>query len=214
MALPGIRKPSHRDWTHTMQVVIDRLTQAVHTYKRPPFDDVFMSERERQDKTAQCVELLRRVHTLTDDTQTPTDSLADVARHDERIVSGLMVLARQTLDALPTVSKDMQKLMKSPWHDRWTSRAAMEMFRGLKSDGSEGIGTGLPEHGRLPEVLSDLIERETVGEGREPRSALHRHGEDGEGRDTEDTTPIRHTALRRRWTDHTRQSSSASGGME
>lgn len=215
MTLPVIKKPSHRDWIYTMQVVIDRLTQAVHTYKRPPFDDVFMSDREKQDKTARCVDLLRRIHGLTDDAQTPTDSLADVARHDEQIIAGLFVLAQQALDVLPVISYDMQKLMKSPWHDRWTSRIAMEMFRGPKADGSEGIGTGYPEHGRLPEVLSDLLERETVGSGREPREALHRHGADLYNQDYGGVAaPERHMEGLRRWNDRSRRASSTAGGME
>lgn len=215
MTLPELRKPSHRDWAYTMQVVVDRLTQAVHTYKRPPFDDVFMSDREKQDKTLRCVELLRRIHVLVDDAQTPTDSLADVARHDERIIAGLAVLAGQTLEILPMISQDMQKLMKSPWYDRWTSRVALEMFRGPKADGSEGIGTGHSEHGRLPEVISDLLEREVVGAGREPREALHRHDGYQENVNYGDSVgPERHTEVLRRWNDRARRTSSAAGRIE
>ena len=49
---------------------------------------------------------------------------------------------------------------------------ASELFRGPMGNEEEGIGTGLPENGRLPEVLQNLLERERIGDGRQPREDI------------------------------------------
>ncbi|HEU0118378.1 MAG TPA: hypothetical protein VFR09_07065, partial [Alphaproteobacteria bacterium] len=89
-------KPSHEEWLRWAQVVIERLTTVVHTYSRPPHDDVFMSEKELQEKNAVALSLLRRIHSLTDEADTPTESLAEVAYHDERVIAGLATLLHDT----------------------------------------------------------------------------------------------------------------------
>ena len=199
MADPETQKPSHEEWQRWAQVVLDRLTTCVHVFSRPPFEDVFMPEKERQEKNAKTVDLLRRIHALIDDAETPTDSLADVAHHDERVIAGLAVLMQETLERLPALSADMQKLLKSPWHDRCNGRLASELFRGPMGNEVEGIGSGHPEHGRLPEVLRTLLEREQTGEGRQPRAALHRHV--GGGASETGGGPQRQTEVKRRWAD-------------
>lgn len=175
MADADNHKPSHEEWLNWAQVVLDRLTTCVHVYSKPPHEDVFMAEIERQAKNAKTVDLLRRIHALTDDSETPTDSLADVAHHDERVIAGLKVLLKDTLNRLPELSSDMQKLLKSPWHSKCAGRLADELFRGPMGNEQEGIGSGYPEQGRLPEVLYNLLEREATGDARTPRKALHRH---------------------------------------
>jgi hypothetical protein len=195
-------KPSHEEWLRWADVVIDRLTTCVHTYSRPPYEEVFMAEQERQRKNAATVDLLHRIHALTEGSETPTDSLTDVAHHDERVIAGLATLLKETLDRLPELSTDMQKLLKSPWYDKCTGRLANELFRGPMNNEAEGIGSGHPEHGRLPEILHNLLERETTGDSRKPREELHRHH-----------TQPGHTAhaakgptrdANRRWTDKSR----------
>lgn len=163
------QKPEFEEWLYWAQVVIDRLTTCVHVYSKPPYEDVFVPDSERQTKNGQTLALLRRVHTLIDETDTPSHSLSEVNDHDEQVIDGLIVLLHETLKRLPGLSTDMQKLLKSPWHSKCTGRLADELFRGPGGHEQEGIGSGHPEHGRLPEALVNLLEREQLGDGRQPR---------------------------------------------
>jgi hypothetical protein len=158
--------------------VVDRLTTCVHVYSKPPYNDVFMPEKDRQEKNARTLDLLRRVFALTDESETPSDSLSDVAHHDERTIMGLAVLFHETLERLPELSADMQKLLKSPWYDNCNGRMASELFRGPMDNEAEGIGSGFPEHRRLPMALKNLLERESMGDKRHPRQTLHRPSEE------------------------------------
>lgn len=198
------QKPSHGEWMIWAQVVLDRLTTCVHVYSRPPFDDVFIQEKERHAKNDVALSLLRRIHSLMDESETPTESLAEVFHHDERSIDGLTVLMRETLELLPSLSTDMQRLLKSQWYDKCNGRLASELFRGPMGDLSRGIGSGFPEQGRLPEVLAQLLERERIGDSRQPRKALHRHQEHHENiTGLVDITPKRHTvAMKRRYSDN------------
>jgi hypothetical protein len=128
-----------------------------------------MPEKERQQRNGQTVELLRRIHALIDETDTLTDSLTDLDHHAERVINGLTLLFREMLAHLPELSVDMQKLLKSPWHSRCSSRLADELFRGPGGNELEGIGSGMPEHGRLPGVIANMLEREEAGDGRTAR---------------------------------------------
>lgn len=206
MELRTIHKPSHEDWLHWGHVVIARLTSCAHIYSKPPHADVFMPDQERQAKVANTVDLLRRIHALTDEADTPTESLAEVAYHDERVIAGLEVLMRETLARLPEVSSDMQKLLKSPWHSQCTGRLADELFRGPMGKEEEGIGSGHPEHGRLPEILQNLLEKEQTGDIRRPREDLHRQNGDAE--------PQRHDASQRRWADKNSRLLRSAGRVE
>jgi hypothetical protein len=204
-------KPSHGEWLEWAQVVVDRLTTCVHTYSKPPFEDVFMAEKERQEKNASALSLLHRIHGLIDDSETPTESLSDVAHHDERVIAGLVVVIRETVAMLPSLSTDMQKLLKSEWFDNCNGRLASELFRGPMGDLPRGIGSGYPEQGRLPAVLARILERERTGDGREPRRDLHRHDHaEPVALPDVDITPSRHEIdVRRRWGDKNRRSSGA-----
>ena len=206
------QKPSHSEWLDWAQVVVDRLTTCVHTYSRPPHDDVHMIEKERVAKNEAALSLLRRIHALIDESETPTESLGDVARHDERTFDGLALLFRESLDLLPVISADMQKLLKSEWYDKCNGRVASELFRGPMGDLPKGIGSGYPEQGRLPGVLAELLERERIGDNRVPRKDLHRHEEPVETTaEHDDIVPERGTIdVRRRWADK----NSRSGGRE
>ncbi len=165
-------KPAHEEWMRWAEVVIDRLTTCVHVYSKPPHDGDFMPEAERQAKNAKTLDLLRRIHGLTDDASTPSDSFEDVENHNERVIAGLRVLMQETLERLPDLSTDMQKLLKSPWFDKCNGRLANELFRGPMGNEEEGIGSGQPEHGRLPEALTDLLEEEEMGDIRSSREVV------------------------------------------
>jgi hypothetical protein len=193
-------KPSHEEWLRWANVVIDRLTTCVHTYSRPPYEEIFMADQERQMKNAAAVNLLHRVHALTEDSDTPTDSLTDVAHHDERVIAGLALLMKETLDQLPALSTDMQMLLKSPWFDKCAGRLANELFRGPMNNEIEGIGSGHPEHGRLPEALQNLLEREMIGDTRKPRQELHRHRPESDSTIQAGAEPQRLDG-NRRWAD-------------
>lgn len=200
-------KPSHHEWLEWAEVVLDRFTTCVHVYSKPPYDDVFMAEKERQEKNHSVISLLHRIHALADDSETPTESMTDVANHDEQVIDGLRVLMQHALDMLPGLSNDMQKLLKSEWHSRCNGHLASELFCGPLGDLDRGIGSGHAEQGRLPAVLADLLERERIGDVREPRKDLHRHDDAGHDAD-DDLQPKRHiTDLKRRWADKNQRSS-------
>jgi hypothetical protein len=208
------QKPSHGEWLEWAQVVLDRLTTCVHVYSKPPYADVFIAEKERQGKNDIALSLLRRIHSLIDEGETPTASLADVAHHDERVIDGLAVLLRETLGLLPMLSADMQKLLKSEWYDKCNGRMASELFRGPMGDLPKGIGSGFPEQGRLPEVLATMLERERIGDSRQPRKELHRHA-DADTSSGGEPMPTRHTVdVKRRWADKNGQSLRSAGRIE
>lgn len=163
------QKPSYDEWMYWSQVVIDRLTAVIHIYNKPPYPDVFMPGNERQFKVSQTVDLLRRLHTLTDenDVRMPQDFTPDQQR-EEHVIGGIQPIFLDVLRRLPTWSGDMQILLKSPWYDLCVGQTATELFRGPEDRLAEGIGSGMPEHGRLPETLTNLMEREQMGDTRAP----------------------------------------------
>jgi len=179
------QKPGVEEWLEWAEVVVDRLTDCVHVYKKPPTPGAFMADAERQTKTDKTIKLLHRIHALVDKSETPSDSIPDVHGHDEQRISGLALLFDETLKALPQLSTDMQKLLKSPWQSKFPNKIAQILFFG-DGDEDHGIGSGYPEQGRLPAALAALLEREQMGESRHPREALLLHGEprrhDAEGR--------------------------------
>lgn len=170
MASDDHLKPSYDEWMYWTQVVVDRLTTATHVYSNPPHPDVFMPERERQTKLSQTVDLMRHLHNLTDEheLQTPRD-LSTAGSHEETLISDLQPAFRDVLAALPEISGDMQMLLKSPWFDNCNGKTANILFRGPMGNEREGIGSGMIENGRLPEVISHLLDRESAGGERAPR---------------------------------------------
>lgn len=152
-------------WT---QVVVDRLTTIVHVFNKPPYPDVFMPGNERQFKVSQTVDILRRLHTLTDENDVPVPHEAAPEIHEEHIVAELQPLFGDVQRRLPAWSGDMQRLLKSPWFDQCSGKMADELFRGPEDREGEGIGSGMIEHGRLPQMIHDLLEREQIGSARAP----------------------------------------------
>lgn len=161
-------KPSFDEWMYWSQVVVDRLTTIVHVYNKPPHLDVFMAGNERQFKVSQTVDILRRLHSMTDENDVPLPHEVAPQQHEEHIITELQPLFRDILRRLPAWSGDMQLLLKSPWFDQCAGRTASELFRGPEDHEGEGIGSGMIEHGRLPQVIYDLLEREQIGSTRAP----------------------------------------------
>jgi len=178
-------KPEYEEWLHWGRVVIDRLSSCAQVYSKPLYDKA-MPQESRQSRNHRTIDLLRRLEAMVDETDTPSDSLIELDHHGERVIDGLAVLFRESLRALPELSADMQKLLKSPWREKCNGRLADELFRGPMGYEPEGIGSGLPEDGRLPEMLADLLEREEAGDGRLPRETLP-------------DIPERHDDVARRW---------------
>lgn len=168
-------KPSAEEWVNLAQAVVDQLTTCVHVYSKPPFEDVFMPDSERQERNARALYLLHRVHKVVDETEAPWESLVSKHQQDEKAIEDLKPLLEEALALLPTLSSDMQKLLKSSWHNHCNGRLANELFRGKNSE-KEGLGTGYPEHGRLPEALQNLLEREQIGDSRVLREKILRDG--------------------------------------
>ena len=162
-------KPAYDEWMYWTQVVIDRLTSIVHVYNKPPYSDVFMPEHTRQTRIAAVVDLLRRLHGLTDEDSTalPQAHLRD--SKDEQVIADLQQLLKNLLQHLPQFSTDMQQLLKSPWYDDCAGRVANDLFKGPNGKLDEGIGSGQPDHGRLPARLEAMLEREWMGDSRPMR---------------------------------------------
>ncbi len=145
------QKPSYEEWMYWSQVIIDRLTTIIHVYNKPPYPEVFMPDNERQLKVSLTVDVLRRLHTLTDENDFRA-GLKSSDMSENRVIADIQPLFRDVLHRLPTLSLDMQRLLKSPWYDKCSGKVANELFRGRDDREAEGIGSGHPEHGRLPEV--------------------------------------------------------------
>jgi len=165
-------KPEFEEWLYWAQILVDRLGICVNVYSRPPYEDIFMPEKDRQLRNFQTIDLLKRIDALTDETDTPSDSLTELNHHAERVIDGLAMLFKEALQHLPQLSRDMQRLLKSPWQSKFPSRLAENLFRGSLGNDEEGLGTGLPEHGRLPKVLHSMLQREEKGEARTLRQEL------------------------------------------
>ncbi|NTU76413.1 MAG: hypothetical protein HGA90_01115 [Alphaproteobacteria bacterium] len=168
MTEPEAQKSSYDEYMFWTQVVIDRLTTVAHVYGKPPFPDVFFPEGERQIKVEQAVDLLRRLHALTDESDFEAARGAMRAEREESVIETILPLFRDVLRRLPEWSSDMQLLLKSPWYDKCGGKLAGELFRGPEGRLAEGIGSGMTDHGRLPQTLQNLLERESMGDTRAP----------------------------------------------
>ncbi len=170
MSEPMVRKPSYDEWLHWAQVVSDRLTTIVHVYNKPPFDDAFIPEHERQLKVALIVEILRHIHTLTDEHEEQASrKLAAEEHYAEHVITDLRKHIDNVLQHLPALAEDMQKLLKSTWFNDFSGKVAKALFLGPEGRETDGIGSGMAENGRLPEVLHALLEREDIGGARQTR---------------------------------------------
>lgn len=166
-----IKKPSVSEWIRTAEVLADRLTECVYVYKHNTY--IFMAEAERQHKSGTIIKILQGIHTLVDEYEAPAELVSNLKESDEQISRSFATLFREALKILPWVSTDMQKLLKSPWMKGFSGKVAEALFSG-DGDEDKGIGSGLPEHGRLPALLAKLVEREEIGAFRPKRDVLSR----------------------------------------
>ncbi len=163
-------KPSYDEWMYWTQVIVDRLTTVAHVYGNPPHPDVFMPERERQDKLSLTIDVLRHLHEQTDESELHMPGETTKASEREaHYITALQPVYVDILRRLPGWSEDMQKLLKSPWFDNCNGKLANILFRGPDGRETEGIGSGRPENGRLPEMIAVLLDREAVNDTRAPR---------------------------------------------
>jgi hypothetical protein len=160
-------KPGIAEWIDAAEVLADRFTECVHAYKHNTY--IFMAEAERQHKTDKVIKLLQGLHVLLDKSDMPPEIAPKDARGDQ-LVAGFAELFGEALKVLPWISTDMQKLLKSPWMKGFPGKVAEALFWG-NGDENKGIGSGSPEHGRLPKVLADLLEREEMGDVRPTRDS-------------------------------------------
>lgn len=163
-------KPSYDEWMYWTQVIVDRLTTVTHVYAHPPFPEVFMAEREKQQKLSKIVDLMGRLHHLTDGGELGMiKNMTEADAYIAEMIEGIQPLYKEVLACLPLVSQDMQKLLKSSWYYDCAGKLANNLFCGPQKDGCQGIGSGMPENGRLPSVIEDLLDREASGTARAPR---------------------------------------------
>lgn len=163
-------KPSFDEWMYWAQVIVDRLTTVTHIYGNPPHPEVFIAEKERQTKLNDAVAVMRKLHEMTDGYELTTPSTPlDPAQREASLIEDLQPVFHAVLERLPTWSSDMQKLMRSPWQNSCAGKIATILFRGPDGRLREGIGSGMVENGRLPEVIAELLDREAAGGERAPR---------------------------------------------
>lgn len=163
------QKPSYNELVRWVGVISDRLTNVAHVYHNPPYADAYIREQDRQARAEVVLNVIRRLNSLIESNDSLTvRSPAELMEKDEEVIAQLFPLFRELLVLLPHISDDMQFLLKSPWYENCTGRKATDIFCGPTKDLNEGIGSGRVEHGRLPEILSNLIEREQLGDGRPP----------------------------------------------
>ena len=163
-------KPSFDEWMYWAQVIVDRLTTVTHVYGNPPHPDVFIAEKERQTKLNDTVAIMRKLHEMTDEYELKIPSGAvDVAQREVALIESLQPIFGEVQNRLPTWSMDMQRLLKSPWQNSCAGKLATILFRGPENRIKEGIGSGMVENGRLPEVIAELLDREAAGGERAPR---------------------------------------------
>lgn len=169
-------KPSYDEWMYWAQVVIDRLTTISHVYSQPPHPDVFIREKERQEKLSMTAEVMRHLHELTDefDMRLPRDA-EEATLMEDALITSLQPVFQDILERLPAWSTDMQRLLKSPWASTCAGRLATILFRGPDGRENEGIGSGMIENGRLPAQLAEMMDREVAGGDRAPRVQKPKH---------------------------------------
>lgn len=168
-----LQKPPVEEWLRWARVIVDRLMGCVHVYKHA--DDVFMAATERQHKSDAVIKILQRIYALIDQGDALDVHSSEISQKDEQIVAGFDPIVEETLKALTWLSPDMQKLLKSPWMSHFPSKLAEILFAGNGNE-FEGIGSGYPEHGRLPAALKELLDREKEGDVRPSRdTAPERH---------------------------------------
>lgn len=168
MTSQNAQKPAYDEWMYWTQVVIDRLTTVIHVYSKPPYSDIFMPEYVKQARISETADLVRMLHTLTDENDL-NQSLADRNTKDEQIIYDLQAMLKSVLRLLPTLSRDMQQLLRSPWMEDCAGKVATVLFCGPQGRQMEGIGSGMSVHGRLPEQLENMLEREVMGDSRPMR---------------------------------------------
>ena len=163
-------KPSYDEWMYWAQVVIDRLTTISHVYSQPPHPDIFIREKERQEKLSKTVAVMRHLHELTDEYELsiPKNAL-DASQREDSLIVALQPVFSDVLDSLPQWSGDMQRLLKSPWMNSCNGKLATILFRGPEGREEEGIGSGMVDNGRLPAKLAEMMDREAAGGDRAPR---------------------------------------------
>jgi len=164
-------RPSYDEWMYWAQVVIDRLTTVARVYANPPHPEVFIPEKERQAKLAETTDIMRHLHDLTDEHEfsLPHEEVEAKKEAEERLLESVLPVFREILRRLPEWSADMQRLLQSPWSRDCNGKLAHILFCGESDRLAEGIGSGMPENGRLPETLAALVDREMAGGTRAPR---------------------------------------------
>ena len=160
-------KPSFGEWVRWAKVVADRLTDVVQVYNRPPQGNQAVPDRERQLKVAPILDILRRLHFLADEGFAVAGRpLDEIELKNERSLLDLQGVIADVLRRLPVLSFDMQRLLDSEWEQDCNGQQAALIFCGPAGAPNEGIGSGKPEDGRLPEVLKNLLEQEQQGRAR------------------------------------------------
>ncbi len=119
-------------------------------------------------------------------------------RSEELQCQALASIFTSALEQLPAFSKDMQKLLNSTWYGQCGGRQASDLFKGPRGALNEGIGSGHPRDGHLPQMLEMLLEQEKSGSTRPPRPSTLSAEEQQKWNDTARRWALRNSATLRR----------------
>ncbi|NDE90552.1 MAG: hypothetical protein EB059_05360 [Alphaproteobacteria bacterium] len=104
----------------------------------------------------------------------------------------LQKIFRDTLNVLPEISEDMQRLLNSPCYGNCSGRQAMDIFKGPHRTDHEGIGAGISDvTGFLPWMLAKLLDEVEVGGDAYLQKGLHKNHSDDDSAGGDAGGPLR-----------------------
>ncbi|MDX1922248.1 MAG: hypothetical protein SFW65_03845 [Alphaproteobacteria bacterium] len=127
--------------------------------------------KENGEDAGKATALLERLELFID----PVSHAQELAQRNYDVKGGveklyllsltvLQKIFRDTLNVLPAISQDMQRLLNSSCYGNCSGRAAMDIFKGPHRTTNEGIAAGVSdEYGTLPWVLANLLDEANVG---------------------------------------------------
>ncbi|NDG04360.1 MAG: hypothetical protein EB121_03295, partial [Alphaproteobacteria bacterium] len=155
-------KPGLHEWMRMAALVQKRLERVALLY------DQDKAEREARH-TRQQVDKLKHI-LASEKHRPPAHDFAAAERQlqqsnvDELQIQQLYELFEVLLHELPTVSRDMQRILGCPWGIEPRGYVAAELFHGDRG-AKNGIGSGMVEDGYLPAMIDALLRRERKGTG-------------------------------------------------
>lgn len=167
-----LKKPSFDTWLLRADTLSQRLNTIYRVYE----------DNGQHDKASRVAIKLSHIHSimagqferhLSEQPYAVLQRLSAGAQGlEDAQIAILAAVFLTTLKEFPSISKDMQKLLKSPWQGECNGRLASDLFKGPRGSHNEGIGSGQAIDGMLPMLLEDLLQQEEKGETRATRHSV------------------------------------------